>query len=51
MWIPQLSFFVGAWLFFIAVIDEFFIVLSGKRPSYVVSVEERHAKGDFSSDI
>jgi TRAP-type C4-dicarboxylate transport system permease small subunit len=51
MWIPQLSFLVGAWLFFIAVIDEFFIVLSGKRPSYVVSVEERHAKGDFSSDI
>jgi TRAP-type C4-dicarboxylate transport system permease small subunit len=51
MWIPQLSFLVGAWLFFIAVVDEFVIVASGKRPTYVVAVEERHAQGDFSSDV
>ena len=51
MWIPQMSFLIGAWLFFIAVIDEFVIVLRGHRPTYVVSVEERHAKGDFSSDV
>jgi TRAP-type C4-dicarboxylate transport system permease small subunit len=51
MWIPQMSFLIGAGLFFIAVADEFVIVARGKRPTYVVAVEERHAQGDFSSDV
>ena len=51
MWIPQLSFVAGAWLFFIAVLDELVLVLRGHRPTYVVAVEERHAHGDFSSDV
>ncbi|HBI84343.1 TRAP transporter small permease [Orrella sp. NBD-18] len=51
MWIPQLSFLIGAWLFFIAVIDELVIVARGNRPTYVVAVEQRHAQGDFSSDV
>jgi len=51
LWIPQTSFVVGAWLFFIAVLDEMVLVLLGNRPTYVVAVEERHAHGDFSSDI
>jgi TRAP-type C4-dicarboxylate transport system permease small subunit len=51
MWIPQTSFVVGSWLFFIAVLDETLIVLRGGRPSYAVAVEQRHAQGDFSSDI
>jgi len=32
-------------------VDEFLIVLRGQIPSYVVAVEERHAAGDFSSDV
>ncbi|MES2972509.1 MAG: TRAP transporter small permease [Pseudomonadota bacterium] len=51
LWIPQLAFVVGTWVFFIAVLDEAWIVARGARPSYVVAVEERHARGDFSSDI
>jgi TRAP-type C4-dicarboxylate transport system permease small subunit len=51
MWIPQLSFVFGAALFFVAVLDEFIRVLAGHKPSYQVAVEERHAKGDFSSDV
>ena len=51
MWIPQTTFVVGSWLFFIAVLDEMVLVVRGARPTYVVSVEERHAHGDFSSDI
>jgi TRAP-type C4-dicarboxylate transport system permease small subunit len=51
IWIPQLSFGIGSWLLFIAVLDEFWIVLRGGKPTYEVAVEERHAKGDFSSDI
>ena len=51
MWIPQLSFALGSILLLVAVLDELVIVLRGNRPSYVVAVEERHAKGDFSSDV
>lgn len=51
IWIPQSSFVLGSWLFFVAILDEMLIVLRGNRPSYVVAVEQRHAQGDFSSDI
>ena len=51
LWIPQTAFVVGTWVFFISVIDEAWVVLKGGRPTYVVAVEERHAKGDFSSDV
>lgn len=51
LWIPQTSFVIGAWLFFIAVLDEMLLVARGARPSYVTAVEERHAHGDFSADI
>ena len=51
LWIPQLSFAVGSILLFIAVLDEFIIVLRGGRPTYVTAVEERHAQGDFSADL
>ncbi len=51
LWIPQTTFAVGAWLFFVAMVDEFVIVVRGGRPTYVVAVEQRHAQGDFSSDL
>ncbi|KAB2898869.1 MAG: TRAP transporter small permease [Burkholderiaceae bacterium] len=51
MWIPQMSFAIGSVLLFIAVLDEFIIVLRGGVPTFVREVEERHARGDFSSDI
>jgi TRAP-type C4-dicarboxylate transport system permease small subunit len=51
LWIPQLSFVVGAWVFLIAVLDEAVIVVRGGLPTYVIAVQERHARGDFSSDI
>ena len=51
IWIPQASFALGSILLLIAVIDELVIVLRGGKPSYVTAVEERHAKGDFSSDL
>ena len=51
IWIPQSSFALGSLLLFVAVVDELIIVLRGGRPTYVVAVEERHAKGDFSSDV
>ncbi len=51
IWIPQSSFAMGAVLLMIAVMDELLIVLRGGVPTFVRLVEERHAKGDFSSDL
>ncbi|TWO72509.1 TRAP transporter small permease [Caenimonas sedimenti] len=51
IWIPQLSFAFGALLFLVAAIDELVIVLRGGVPTFVRLVEERHAQGDFSSDV
>ncbi|MES2936674.1 MAG: TRAP transporter small permease [Pseudomonadota bacterium] len=51
IWIPQASFALGSILLFVAMVDELVIVLRGGKPSYVAAVEERHAKGDFSSDV
>ncbi len=51
LWIPQLSFVLGAALFLLAVLDELVIVLRGAKPTYVRRVEERHARGDFSEDL
>lgn len=51
LWIPQLSFALGSILLWVAVVDELLIVLRGGLPTYVREVAQRHARGDFSSDI
>jgi TRAP-type C4-dicarboxylate transport system permease small subunit len=51
LWIPQSSFVVGALLLLVAVVDELATVLRGGTPAYIVAVEERHARGDFSEDL
>jgi TRAP-type C4-dicarboxylate transport system permease small subunit len=51
LWIPQMSFVIGAILLLVAVLDELVTVLRGNRPGYVIAVEERHARGDFSEDV
>lgn len=51
IWIPQTSFALGSLLFLVAVVDEFVLVWRGELPTFVRLVRERHAKGDFSSDL
>ena len=51
LWIPQISFAIGTVLLFIALADEFVNVVRGGTPSYVVAVEERRARGDYSQEI
>jgi TRAP-type C4-dicarboxylate transport system permease small subunit len=51
IWIPQLSFAFGSVLFLVAMVDEFVLVLRGHEPTFVRLVRERHAQGDFSSDL
>lgn len=50
IWIPQLSFSIGAVLLFIAVLEQLFEVLRGRKPAYQAAVEERHARGDYTED-
>ena len=51
LWIPQMSFVVGAAILVLAVLDECVTVLRGHKPGYVARVEERHARGDFSEEL
>lgn len=51
IWIPQMSFVVGAFIFVVSVADEWVCVLRGATPSYVLRVQERHARGDFSEEL
>ena len=51
LWIPQLSFALGAMLLFFAMIEELVRVLRGLKPTYVEQVEARHARGDYSEDV
>jgi len=51
IWIPQLSFSVGAVLLFVAILDQLVVVLRGRKPIYVEKMEERHARGDYSEDM
>jgi TRAP-type C4-dicarboxylate transport system permease small subunit len=51
IWIPQLSFALGSLLLLLAVVDELIVVARGGVPTYERLVAERHAAGDFSSDL
>ena len=48
IWIPQLCFVLGVLIFLIAVLDELFLVLKDKKPSYQIAEEDRRARGDYS---
>jgi len=48
IWIPQLSFVLGIFIFLVAVLDDLVAVLLGRKPSYQVAEEARRARGDFS---
>ena len=51
IWIPQMSFVVGALLLLVAVVDELISILRGNMPIYERLVAERHARGDYSEDM
>ena len=50
IWIPQLSFSIGAVLLFVAVLEQLVLVIHGETPAYVTATAERHARGDFTED-
>jgi TRAP-type C4-dicarboxylate transport system permease small subunit len=51
IWIPQMSFFVGAVIFFVAVADEFVVLVRGGTPAYEAAEEDRRARKDFSETL
>lgn len=50
-WAPQVSFLLGALMFFIAILDEIVVVVRGGKPSYRLAEESRRARGDFSDTV
>ncbi len=51
IWMPQMTFVLGVLIFFVAVLDELFTVLAGRKPAYQLADEERQARGDFSESV
>ncbi len=51
IWIPQLSFAAGSLIFFIAVLDEFVVLVRGGKPAYEAAEEDRRARKDFSETL
>jgi len=51
IWIPQLAFVIGVWIFFIAVLDELLAALRGRPPAYRIAEDERRSSGDFSETL
>ncbi len=51
IWIPQLSFALGALILCIAVVDEFAVLARGGKPAYQAAEEERLLRKDFSETL
>jgi len=51
IWIPQMSFALGALILFIAVLDEFVVLARGGTPAYEAAEAERRASKDFSESV
>jgi TRAP-type C4-dicarboxylate transport system permease small subunit len=51
IWIPQMSFVLGALILFVAVLDEFVVLAGGGTPAYEAAERERIARKDFSETL
>ena len=51
IWIPQMSFVLGALILLIAVLDEFVVLVRGGTPAYEAAEAERRAAKDFSETV
>ena len=51
IWIPQTSFVAGAVVFFVAVLDDFLVLLRGGRTAYQAADDARRARQDFTESL
>jgi TRAP-type C4-dicarboxylate transport system permease small subunit len=51
IWIPQMSFVLGALILFVAVLDELVVLARGGTPAYEAAEQDRQARKDFSETL
>jgi len=51
IWIPQMSFVLGALILFVAMLDELVVLARGGKPAYQAAEEERRERKDFSESL
>jgi TRAP-type C4-dicarboxylate transport system permease small subunit len=51
IWIPQMSFVLGALILFVAMLDELVVLSRGGKPAYEAAEEERRERKDFSESL
>ncbi|HLS85614.1 MAG TPA: TRAP transporter small permease [Burkholderiales bacterium] len=51
IWIPQSTFVAGAVILFVAVLDEFIVLLRGGTPAYEAAEQDRRLRKDFSESL
>jgi TRAP-type C4-dicarboxylate transport system permease small subunit len=51
IWIPQMSFVLGALILFVAMLDELLVLARGGKPAYELAEEERRERKDFSESL
>jgi TRAP-type C4-dicarboxylate transport system permease small subunit len=51
IWIPQMSFVLGAAILCVALIDEFVALVRGRTPAYEAAEKERRTRKDFSEQL
>jgi TRAP-type C4-dicarboxylate transport system permease small subunit len=51
IWIPQMSFVLGALILLVAMCDEFVVLVRGETPAYEAAERERIERKDFSESL
>jgi TRAP-type C4-dicarboxylate transport system permease small subunit len=51
IWIPQMSFVLGAAILLVAVLDELVVLARGGKPAYEAAEEDRRARKDFTETL
>ncbi len=51
IWMPQMSFVLGALILLVAMADEFVVLARGGKPAYEAAEEERRVRKDFSESL
>jgi TRAP-type C4-dicarboxylate transport system permease small subunit len=51
IWIPQMSFVLGALILLVAMVDEFVVLARGGKPAYEAAEDERRVRKDFGESL
>jgi TRAP-type C4-dicarboxylate transport system permease small subunit len=51
IWIPQMSFVLGALILFVALVDELVVLVRGGTPAFEAAEEDRRVRKDFTETL